>query len=207
MPSSIVAISIAFGAGILLAIFSVQMSFPTGWIGGLGLLAWTLISRRRWSQLRDAVGLEPGAPERVVRYYAVGKALILGHLLTAIAYPNETLRVGHGNYLAVDSWTMLGTMLVIYFFVRKVDALEDERDRIFNSRATRTGFHFLIFAVVAFAFFLGFAFPDWESELTPFLAGNILIAAIVGSFLVKSISLLNEYTKDTKPTFPAGQTP
>ncbi len=197
MPRSIIIICGALVFGLLLALLSLELNFPTGWIGALALVAWTAWSWRRWAELEKTTGLEPGAPERNVRFYAVGTALLFGHLIATLAYPDIDLHVGHGNYLAIDSWTMLAAMIGVSFVVSKAGTIRDERDETIIARGTKAGFVSLIAGLVVFSFIMGFLPPVQGKSLTLFMAGNIQIAIVVASLLIKYAVQLIEYAKDT----------
>ncbi len=204
MPKSVIVLIGAFAVGIVLALSSLQLDFPTGWIGGLALIGWTLFARQRWAKLEETTGLEPGAPERTIRIYAVGTALLFGHSITAITYPDIDLHVGSGNYLAIDSWTMIAAMLVASLVVRRGDKIRDERDDAIIARGTNAGFLALIAILILFSFVLGFLPPRFGASITLFMVGNILIAIIVVSLLIKYTVQLIEYGKDTIANFAIG---
>jgi len=197
MPRSIVSLLVASVAGFMLALASLQLNFPTGWIGALGLAGWTVLSWRRWAVLEETTGLEPGAPERTVRFYAVGTALLLGHQIATLTFPNIDIHVGNGNYLAIDSWTMMAAMIALSFAVSKSGSIRDERDEKIIARGTKAGFLSLIAGLVVFSFVLGFLPPIQGKSLSLFMAGNIQIAIIVASLLIKYSVQLVEYAKDT----------
>src|SRR5262245_33025141 len=94
-------------AGAALAVAGLTWQVPIGWIGALGLVGWALYARSRWLNLEDTTGLEPSAPERMLWLRLSGTALVLGQIATAIALVGNNLRVGYGNTLASDSWTLV----------------------------------------------------------------------------------------------------
>ncbi|WP_354323869.1 hypothetical protein [Porphyrobacter sp. MBR-155] len=175
-----------------------------GWIGALALVTWTAWAWRRWATLEKTTGLEPGAPERNVRFYAVGTALLFGHLIATLAYPDIDFHVGHGNYLAIDSWTILATMIVVSFAVSKAGNIRDERDETIIARGTKAGFVSLIAGLVIFSFVMAFFPPVQGKSLTLFMAGNIQIAIVVASLLIKYATQLIEYAKDTNAASAIG---
>ncbi len=197
MPQSITAMFGAFIVGISLALSSLLLDFPTGWVGALALAGWAALAWRRWARLERTTGLEPGAPERNVRFYAVGTALLFGHMVATLAYPDIDIHVGNGNYLAIDSWTMIAAMIAVGFAVSRAGDIRDERDRMIIAHGTKVGFLSLIAGLVVFSFALGFV-PAIEREyLSLFMAGNIQIAIVVASLLIKYAVQLVEYARDT----------
>jgi hypothetical protein len=197
MPRSIIATCGAFALGILLALASLHLDLPVGWIGALALVTWTVSAWRRWAKLETTTGLEPGAPERNVRFYAVGTALLFGHLIATLAYPDIDFHVGHGNYLAIDSWTILAAMIGVSFAVSRAGHIRDERDEMIIARGTKAGFVSLIAGLVIFSFVMGFLPPIQGKSLTLFMAANIQIAIIVASLLIKYATQLIAYARDT----------
>ncbi|GAA4644485.1 hypothetical protein GCM10023115_24450 [Pontixanthobacter gangjinensis] len=197
MPRSIIAICGALVIGSLLALASLQLNFPTGWIGALVLVAWTMWAWRRWAKLEKTTGLEPSAPERNVRFYAIGTALLFGHQVVTLAYPDIDFHVGQGTYLAIDSWTILAAMIGVSFVVSKAGSNRDERDETIIARGTKAGFVSLIAGLVVFSFVMGFLPPIQGKSLTLFMAANIQIAIIVASLLIKYVVQLIEYARDT----------
>ncbi|MEP5527707.1 MAG: hypothetical protein ABJP90_14955 [Paracoccaceae bacterium] len=155
------------------------------------------MARRRWKVLEKTTGLEPGAPERTLRFFAVGTALLFGHLVATLTYPGIDIHVGKGNYLAIDSWTMMAAMIVASFVVRRAGDIRDERDEKIIACGNQAGFFSLIVGALMFSFVLGFLPPIQGKSLTLFMAGNILIAIIVASLLIKYAVQLLEYAKDT----------
>lgn len=197
MPRSIIAICVALVFGCLLALASLELNFPTGWIGALALVVWTVWAWRRWAKLEKSTGLEPSAPERNVRFYAIGTALLFGHQIATLAYPDIDFHVGHGTYLAIDSWTILAAMIGVSFVVSKAGSIRDERDEAIIARGTKAGFVSLIAGLVVFSFVMGFLPPIQGKSLTLFMAGNIQIAIVVASLLIKYVAQLIEYARDT----------
>jgi hypothetical protein len=204
MPRSIITICGALVFGFLLALASLQFNFPTGWIGALALVTWTVWAWRRWANLEKTTGLEPGAPERNVRFYAIGTALLFGHLIATLAYPDIDFHVGRENYLAIDSWTMLAAMIGVSFAVSKAGNIRDERDETIIAHGTKAGFVSLIAGLVIFSFVMGFLPPSQGKSLTLFMAGNIQIAIVVASLLIKYAVQLIEYAKDTNANSAIG---
>jgi|GEM_PF-1484186 len=197
MPQSFVTLLGALVAGAMVALSSLHMNFPAGWIGGLALIGMVLLARQRWAKLEATTGLEPGAPERMLRVHAIGTALLFGHLLIAIGYPDIDLHVGNGNYLAIDSWTMILALLITIAISRHDGKVKDERDLAIMARGTKAGFLSLVASLVILAFALAFLPPSQMAVLSHFMIGNILIAAIVAALLVKYTVQLFDYAKDT----------
>ena len=201
MPQSIVTLLVALVIGLILAIISLSVNFPVGWIGGLSFISWIIISRQSWTRMQETNGLEPSAPERALRFYAVGTALLFGHMMVGIMYPGIDLHVGQGNYLAIDSWSMMAAMLMGAIIVRQDNKITDERGAFIIAHGTKIGFITLISILTIFSFVLGFLPPNMDGIFTRFMIGNILIAIIVVSLLVKYIVQLIEYARDTHGNF------
>jgi len=201
MPKNVLFIpcAIAFGCG--LAVVSIYTVLPVGWIGGLGLIGWTLVSRRRWAKLQATTGLEPGGPERKVRFNAVGIALLFGHSVIGYAFPEIDLHVGNGNFLAIDSWTMIVAMFIASFIFQQDKKIQDERDVSITARGTKAGYLTLITLLVVSSLALGVLPPRYIPTLSYFVLGNIQITVILASLLVKFSVQLIEYAKDTDAAF------
>jgi len=73
----VVILTTALGAA--LAQISIYTHLSTGWIGALIIIVWTFYMRQHWDEKRKTTGLQPGAPERVLRLQAVGTSLLFGH--------------------------------------------------------------------------------------------------------------------------------
>jgi len=62
----------------------------------------------------------------------------------------------------------------------------------------------LIAGLVIFSFVMGFLPPSQGKSLTLFMAGNIQIAIVVASLLIKYAAQLIEYAKDTNANSAIG---
>ena len=194
----------ALGLGVGLALLSIHVALPTGWIGGLALIGWTLFARRRWTRLQQTTKLEPGGSEQILRFYAVGTGLLFGHSITAFAFPESDIHVGTGNYLAIDSWTMIIAMIISSFFIRQDKKIQDERDAVISANGTKSGYMALISILILFSFSLGFVPPRFVPTLTFFMVANAQITIILASLLVKYTVQLFGYAKDTNAAFATG---
>lgn len=200
MIRSLTFLMIAASLGAVIAIISIYGSFATGWIGALLLIGSTLIARWRWSKQQDTTGLEPGPPERIIRFYSAATALLFGHLIVGLIHPGIDLHVGNGNSLAIDSWTMIAAMILTAFLFRRDSKIRDERDAVISAKGTKLGYAILITELIILSMILGFLPPHLMKEVSYFDLGNILIAGILFSILVKCASQLIGYAKDTHMT-------
>jgi len=197
MPKSVFSL-IFFGfLGCGLALISIYMTLPVGWVGALGLIGWTLTVRWHWAKTAKLTGLEPSVPEQILRFHAVGIALLFGHSLTCYAFPEMDIHFGQGNYLAIDSWTMIAGMLVAKLIICPNRVIHDERDGIITAYGTKFGYLALIIFVVFFSVFLTILPPRYVPSLSYFVLANIQITIILASLLVKYITQLIAYAKDT----------
>ncbi len=184
--------------GALLALASIKLHFPMGWIGGIGLIAWAILARRKWEKIGRQTGLDPSGPERVLRLRATGTALLLGHLCAALSYPDLDFHVGQGNFLAIDSWTMIAAFIVAGLLYQQDGKLSDERDRAIAFSGTQNGYHTLIASLVVLLLLLGFLPPNILEQLNYFTVANILVALITLSLFAKFLTQLFGYAKDTQ---------
>ncbi|MBL4774075.1 MAG: hypothetical protein JKX98_10945 [Alcanivoracaceae bacterium] len=191
----VVILTTALGAA--LAQISIYTHLSTGWIGALIIIVWTFYMRQHWDEKRKTTGLEPGAPERVLRLQVVGTSLLFGHLLTAILHLELDLHIGEGNTLAIDSWTMILALLIAGIVFRNDKKIQDERDVIITAKGMKAGYYALIVQIVILLFYLGFSSPKLLKPLTPFVLGNLLVALILFSLLIKILVQLISYSHDT----------
>jgi len=146
----------ALGAGAGLAVASLLLGVPTGWIGGVALIGWAIAARRRWSVL-EAYEREPGAPERILWLRLAGVAVILGHSAGALFLVGDDLHVGRGNTLAIDNWTLLVAVPITALLFRRDKGETDERHAPIVARGVRAAYAFLIATLIPLAFYLAFA--------------------------------------------------
>jgi hypothetical protein len=184
-------------AGALLAIVSLAAHFPTGWIGAAALITWAVIARRRWTALEATNGLDPGAPERVLWLRLAGTALILGHLTTAILLAGNDLRVGQGNTLAVDSWTLVAAQMIAALLFRHDSKVQDERHAGIAARGVRVGYATFIAMLIPIIAWLAFAPRDARAMLSHFVIANALIALLLVSYAALIFVQLVDYARDT----------
>ena len=193
----VLAVVLTTALGAALAQISIYTHLPTGWIGALIIIVWTFYMRQHWDKKRKTTGLEPGAPERVLRLQVVGTSLLFGHLLTAISHLELDLHIGEGNTLAIDSWTMILALLIAGIVFRNDKKIQDERDVVITAKGMKAGYYTLIVQIVILLFFLGFSSPKLLEPLTPFVLGNLLVALILFSLLIKILVQLISYSHDT----------
>ena len=184
--------------GAVLAVLSVRLNIPTGWIGGIALIGWAILARRNWEAAQKQTGLEPSGPERILRLRAAGTALLLGHLIAALFHPELDMHVGQGNSLAIDSWTMLAALIFAGFMFRQDGTIRDERDDSITAKGTKFGYVSLIGILTALLFLLGFLPPRVLAGVDYFTLANILVAAILLSVTIKYTVQLIGYAKDTE---------
>jgi hypothetical protein len=188
-------LAVALGLGAVLALVSVNAAITTGWIGAVALIGWALLARSRWERQRATTGAEPGGPERVIWHRFAGTGILLGHLFAALSTGLD-LHVGSGNSLAIDSWTILGSMMVSAL-VFNGDARErDERDRAIAARGLRAGYAALIVQLILLLLYLGFTPPNLRVVLTHWVLTNLLIGLIVSSILIMYLVQLSGYAAD-----------
>jgi len=184
-------------AGALLAIASLVSHVPTGWIGAGALITWAVVARRRWTALEATNGLEPGAPERALWLRLAGTALVLGHLVTAILLAGNDLRVGQGNTLAVDSWTLVTAQIVAALLFRGDSKVQDERHAGIAARGVRVGYATLIAVLIPVIAWLAFTPPGARVVLSHFVIANALIALLLVSYAALLFVQLVDYARDT----------
>ena len=163
---------------------------------------WAFSIRRHWVRVEKNSETEPSPPARVLWVQCAGYGLLLGHLILALLLAGDNLRLGNGNMLAIDSWTMIGAGLVVSFIFKRDRNIEDERDREISARGVRVSYFTLVILSIGFAFFLAFAPPNCRSDLTHFVIGNVLIALILTSYLAQLISRLSSYSRDNALSAP-----
>jgi hypothetical protein len=183
-------------AGGLLAVASLGVNAPTGWIGAAALVAWAFIARRRWLRVEATSGLEPSAPERILWLRFAGNSLILGHLVVALILVQGDLRLGNGNSLAVDSWTLvLGQFVAALAFHRDRNE-HDERHDAIHARGVRAGYAALIVGLIVVILWLAFMPPPLRSALTDFVLANALIILLLDYYGVMLLVQLIAYARD-----------
>jgi len=183
--------------GAFLAILSLALHVPTGWIGAAALITWAFIARRRWTALEATNGLDPGAPERALWMRLAGTALVLGHLTTAILLAGNELRVGQGNTLAVDSWTLVAAQMIAALLFRRDSQENDERHAGIAARGVRVGYATLIAVLIPVIAWLAFTPPGARVMLSHFVLANTLIALLLVSYAVLLFVQLVDYASDT----------
>ncbi|MEO9970101.1 MAG: hypothetical protein ABJG15_09820 [Hyphomonadaceae bacterium] len=124
--------------------------------------------------------------------------------MAGYAFPEIDLHVGKGNFLAIDSWTMIAAMLVASLLSRQGKNIQDERDVAIKARGTKAGYLALISILVIFSLALAILPPKYIPTFSYFVIGNIQITVILASLLVKFSIQLIEYTKDTEPAYAMG---
>jgi hypothetical protein len=185
-------------AGAALAALSLALKLPTGWVGALALIAWAILARRRWARLEETSGLEPGAPERILWLRLAGVALILGHLVAAILLVRDGLRLGSGNSLATDSWTMVAGHQIAAFLFRADFKGLDERHAPIAARGVRVGYGTLILLLIPLLAWLVVMPLALRSALTHFVLANVLIGLLCASYAGMLLDQLFAYGRDTR---------
>jgi hypothetical protein len=190
-------LAVGLVAGALLAIASLASHTPTGWVGAAALIIWAVVARRRWSALEATNGLDPGAPERVLWLRLAGTALLLGHLTAAILLVGNDLRVGQGNSLAGDSWTMVAAQMIAALLFRHDSKEQDERHAVIAARGVRVGYATLIAVLIPIIAWLAFMPRDVRAALSHFVIANVLIALLLASYAALLFVQLVDYARDT----------
>jgi len=179
--------------GAVLALLAIHTGLSTGWVGGLSLLAWAGLVKRKWNTLHTENETEPGAPEKTLWVQTAGTGLILGHLAATLMHTDIDVHVGQGNTLAIDSWVMLVALFLVYLMFRKDYRIKDERDAIIEACGIKAGYIALLVLLTVFSFIFGFLPPSAMRWLSNFIIGNIIIALMVVSYLVQIIVRLSAY--------------
>lgn len=188
----------ALAAGAVLAVVGLAAGLPIGWIGAVALVGWAFAARRRWAGLEATSGLEPGAPERFLWLRLAGASLVLGQLVTAILLVRDDLRIGNGNSLAIDSWTLLVAEFIVTFAFSRDRSECDERHDAILARGVRAGYAALVAAVIALLAWLAYAPAPLRTALTDFVLANVLVALILASYSVMVFVQLVVYARDTR---------
>ena len=194
-PIGFLAVGLVTGA--LLASVSLATQFPNGWIGAGALITWAVIARKRWIALEATNGLDPGAPERALWMRLAGTALILGHLTTAILLAGNDLRVGQGNTLAIDSWTLVAAQVIAALLFRRDSREQDERHAGIAARGVRVGYATFIAVLVPAIAWLAFTPPGARVMLSHFVIANAMIALLLVSYAALLFVQLVDYARDT----------
>jgi hypothetical protein len=184
--------------GAALALASLGLSVPTGWIGALALIGWAMLARRRWAKQEETSGLEPGAPERVLWLRQAGVAMILGHLSAAILLVWDGLRLGSGNSLATDVWTIVAAHQIAAFLFRGDFKARDERHAPIVAHGVRVGYATLVLTLVPLLCWLAFTPLPWRIRLTHFVLANVLIVLMFASHAAMLLAQQIAYARDTR---------
>lgn len=188
---------IFIGVGAVTAWIGVGTGYALGWIGALALIAWAFIARRRWQELYEKYGSEPGAPERVTWQRLAGYSAIFGHMAFSFLNPQHDLHIGAGNYLAIDNWTLVLGMAASAALFRADSDERDERDDRISAFATLWGFRSLIGWLVILSACIGFLPSDLQSVFNHFVMGNLIVGTIVLSLIVRQAAQLFLYARDS----------
>lgn len=186
----------ALALGALVALVALRTGVAVGWLGAGALVGWAILARIRWTRLENSSVFGVGAPERALWIRAAGMALIVGHLITALAHPHLDLHVGRGNSLAIDSWTMTGAFVLSILIFRRDGHIRDERHNEIAAFGVAAGYVALAGSTVIAALFLAFAPPQSQAMLSRFAIANVLIALTLASYLVMLVVQLALYRLD-----------
>lgn len=186
----------ALALGSALALLSVRLGLPVGLAGAAALIVWAILARRRWEQLRHTGGPDPVGAARIAWHRAMGVALIGGHLLTGVLHPGLDLHVGAGNWIAIDSWTLVAGFLASAWVIRGDRHGRDERDLAIAARATQAGYLSLIVSLIGLTGWLATLPPGAAGTMDAFFVANLIVALIVLSKLVQYTVQLVGYAPD-----------
>lgn len=185
-------------AGILFAILSLISGWPVGIPGTCTLLAWAYLSQARWKRLERATGKEPGLSERRLWVELAGYSAVTAHLAAALWLAGADLRLGSGNWLAVDSWTLTGAAFGISLAFRNTRHPRDERDTAIANGGFRASYGSLLITLVIFAILLASQDPFRSASDPSFQIGNVLIGLGLLSHLVGLAIRLGYYAEDAR---------
>jgi hypothetical protein len=200
-PFAFLLACLAVGAG--LVVISLAANLSTGWAGAIALAAWAFIARRRWREIEASSGLEPGAPERILWLRTAGNALILGHVVASVLLVGDDLRLGNGNTLAVDSWTIALGQCVATLLFRRDEKERDERHATIAARGVRAGYTALIVFLIVLLGWLAYAPPPQRAALSHFVLANLVLVLILASYGVMLLRQLIDYAIDTRQALAA----
>lgn len=171
-------------------------------VGGLGvalLIGVTAVSMRAVSRMPT------GEFERAVSPGEWKAWIGLAFMLVATAYLATNLKLMDGSSMAAASAVArkLVLLLVAWIVLSKLMASrwkdqvqEDERDRQIEVRAAAWSRGTLVVGVVALAVLLGFSPPDRLQWASHFMIGNLLVFALVCSWLVECGATAAMYWRD-----------
>lgn len=191
----VVFLAVALAAGAALAAASLALDAPAGWVGAAALIGWALVARRRWTSL-ETHEREPGAPERILWLRMAGVALILGHSASSLFLIGEDLRLGSGNTLAVDNWTLIAATPVAALLFRRDRGETDERHALIAAHGVRVGYASLAAALVPLALYMVFTHP--ADQPSRFAIAQLLVELLLASYAAMLLAQLIAYTKDTR---------
>lgn len=195
-PLAFLVVTLVIGAA--LAYAGLEAEVLVGWLGAVALVAWAFVARRRWTRLEESSGLAPDAPERILWLRMAGNSLILGHLVAAILLVGDDLRLGNGNTLAYDSWTIIVGQALAALVFRRDRGEQDERHKEIVARGIRGGYAGLIIAIVLLLGWLAFAPVPVSEGLGHFTLANVLVALLLASYGVMLLIQLILYAADTR---------
>lgn len=183
-------LSLGLGFGGFLAWSWAAWPVWPGAIGGAVLVLSALFVRHRWDRSRATGGDEPGPFERRAWHAMACVAVLAGHLAVSLGLGLD-IRLGQGNTLAVDNWSLVLGAVVAWLVMRPRSMLRDERDREMADRGAHVGFRLLIGLLVVLLLILGFAPVPVTEGLTPFVLGNVLVLMIelglLGAYAVQLV--------------------
>lgn len=194
-PLAFSVLGLIIGAGLAAASFVTGM--PNGWVGAAGLILWALAMRRRWAR-QETDGQDPGAPERILWLRLAGCVVILGHVVAAIVLVGDGLRLGSGNSLAIDSWTMIAGHQIAAFLFRHHRRQVDERHALIAAGGFRVGHVSLVLLEIVLLPWLVAAPPDLRASLSHFTLANVQVVFLLLSYAAMLLTQLFAYGRDAR---------
>ena len=116
-----------------------------------------------------------------------------------IPHNPDATAVGRNLVLLLIAWTILSSVLASRW---KGVVEEDERDREIMVQAAGWGRAALIFSIVGIAVMLGFTPATRLAWATPLMIGNLLVFALMWSWLCEYVATLIFYRNDKKGGMP-----
>lgn len=195
MTRILLLLTIPVGVGATLAASAAAFDVSTGWIGAVGLIGYSVHARRRWRSDERELS-EPGPWTQALWIRCAGFALLLGHLATGLALVGDSLRMGGGNSLAIDSWLMVAAAFSTELIFRRKRRVSDERDEAIAGKGVAAGYLTSVALTGLFALSLVLIPSSLRDALSHFVIANLLVEMILISYLAQLVVRLREYQKD-----------